>query len=433
MLLVEFGPTGSTRNSMAILPVTERALQPGGNGSFWDMMSFIFTIVIIVFVCWYMYEEGTEIVGKRLSYFKDPWNVLDWINMILILINFGMRILVWSEASSRGIGQAALGNKDQFSNLRGLAVQAESIRLFGALNACLVWLKTAKYLRKVPVVKDLIRKIWTSLELFVPFLFLFCLVFIGFVISYSVGFGDKIQSLSTFSSTVVYLARSFLRDVKLMAAYDITPMFGAMMILLFYVSLVLVGVTIVNAIFCDVIYRGKFAKKKKEKPFQFRENDEPEQIEIHEDEPVEEFVREIKSNVESLAEKVLPKRVLKYIYFRKRRRQEEDGDQYTNAMLEDADKGFDDDSPEYEDEYQSENSYDSEEVESEGPLSRRDVLRAIEHMSGRVLSEVSIVGIEIRSELHDICERVAQMQMAVEELTWRTDKVKEEQDVYVSR
>merc|ERR1712107_404560 len=88
----------------------------------------------------------------------------------------------------------------------------------------------------------------------------------------------------------------------------------------------------------------------------------------------------------------------------------------------------------YEDEMGSEDmSYYSEEAESEGPISRRDVLRAIEHMSGRVLSEVSIVGIEIRSELHDICERVAQMRMAVEELTWRTDKVKDEQDYYVNQ
>merc|ERR1712014_446919 len=70
----------------------------------------------------------------------------------------------------------------------------------------------------------------------------------------------------------------------------------------------------------------------------------------------------------------------------------------------------------------------SEEAESEGPISRRDVLRAIEHMSGRILSEISIVGIEVRSELHDICERVAQMQMAIEELTWRTDKVRQEQE-----
>merc|ERR1712151_649815 len=158
----------------------------------------------------------------------------------------------------------------------------------GALNSALVWLKCAKYMRKVPIVKELIRKIWTSLELFVPFLFMFALAFIGFVIAYNVGFGDKIMSLSTFSGALVYLARAFLRDVKLMPAYDITPMFGAMMILLFYVSLVLVGVTVVNAIFCDAIYRGKFAKKKK-KVNLFREEEQEEEIEIHEGEPVEEF------------------------------------------------------------------------------------------------------------------------------------------------
>ncbi|CAE8713002.1 unnamed protein product, partial [Polarella glacialis] len=58
----------------------------------------------------------------------------------------------------------------------------------------------------------------------------------------------------------------------------------------------------------------------------------------------------------------------------------------------------------------------------------QDLMRAIEHMSGRILSEITVTGIEIKSELHDVCERVAQMQMAVEELTWRCDKVKGEQE-----
>merc|ERR1712187_1065565 len=135
---------------------------------------------------------------------------------------------------------------DQFTNVRGLAIQAETVKFLGALNSALVWLKCSKYLRKVPVVKELIRKVWVSLELFVPFLFMFGLAFIGFVIAYNVGFGDKIMSLSTFRSTTVYLARAFIKDVKLMPAYDITPIFGALMILLFYVTLVLVGVTVVN-------------------------------------------------------------------------------------------------------------------------------------------------------------------------------------------
>mmetsp|Transcript_121800 Transcript_121800/g.221570 ORF Transcript_121800/g.221570 Transcript_121800/m.221570 type:complete len:147 (+) Transcript_121800:77-517(+) len=65
--------------------------------------------------------------------------------------------------------------------------------------------------------------------------------------------------------------------------------------------------------------------------------------------------------------------------------------------------------------------------EPEKIITSEMLMRAIEHMSGRVLSEVQEVGIEIRSELHDVCERVAQMQMAVQELEWRAELVRREQ------
>eukprot|EP00913_Durusdinium_trenchii_P027772 g26042.t1 len=57
-----------------------------------------------------------------------------------------------------------------------------------------------------------------------------------------------------------------------------------------------------------------------------------------------------------------------------------------------------------------------------------ELKRAIEHMSGRILSELTLVGIEVKSELHDVTERIAQMQMAVEELAWRMEKVRSDQE-----
>merc|ERR1712054_565597 len=118
------------------------------------------------------------------------------------------------------------------------------VRMLGSANAVLLWLKCVKYLRSVPVVKTLIRTVWSALSLFVPFLFMFLLSFIGFAMSYNIGFGDQIFELSTFSASFTYLARSYLRDVKLMPLYDLTPAFGALLILLFYVSLVLILVTV---------------------------------------------------------------------------------------------------------------------------------------------------------------------------------------------
>merc|ERR1712139_326349 len=71
--------------------------------------------------------------------------------------------------------------------------------------------------------------------------------------------------------------------------------------------------------------------------------------------------------------------------------------------------------------------FSSESSELPPSVTPEEVLMCINHMSGRLLSEVQEVGMEIRSELHDVCERVAQMQMAVDELAWRTERIRSEQ------
>merc|ERR1719502_2140334 len=78
----------------------------------------------------------------------------------------------------------------------------------------------------------------------------------------------------------------------------------------------------------------------------------------------------------------------------------------------------------------TESSYTSSSEPQEKTWTTKEIMLAIRHMSGRVLSEMQEVGIEIRSELHDVCERVAQMQMAVEELSWRAELVRREQEPY---
>merc|ERR1719440_1117039 len=76
----------------------------------------------------------------------------------------------------------------------------------------------------------------------------------------------------------------------------------------------------------------------------------------------------------------------------------------------------------------TESTYSVSTEPREKTFTTSEIMLAIQHMSGRVLSEVQEVGIEIRSELHDVCERVAQMQMAVEELSWRAELVRREQE-----
>jgi len=409
-VMAEFGPGGGVVTHTALLSMSNRMLRAGGGFTDpSDIASLCLLILVLIFVVAFIAEELREIKKSGSDYFRDGWNILDWINMLLLLVGFGMRVFIWSEAAGMEIGQAQLSNPSLFPSFRSFAQVCEMVKLLNAINAVLLFGKCTKYLRHIPVIKELVRVLWKALDLFVPFFVMLFVAFLGFGMAYSVAFGDRIWELSSLGSALVYLCRAFVRDVTLMPVYAMMPQFGAAMILMFYIIFLLLGVNILFAIIADAMFRHKYeAQEGKD------ENN-------HEDEPVEEFFREIRRRWRAFLKRRFPK-LYKRIYRRKKKRvEEQDGDKAPNpngdfVLPEDSDD-------------ESVNSF----AQDKGPAlpTKDDLMRSIEHMSGRILSEMSIVGIEIQSELHDVCERVAQMQMAVEELSMRADGVRLDQEDFL--
>lgn len=253
---------------------------------------------------------------------------------------------------------------------------------------------------------------------------MFSIALIGFAMAYNTGFGDKIWELSTAPRAFVYLMRAFLSNVKLMPVYSITPVFGAILILLFYVTFMLVGFNFMFAMMANSLYVSKYDKDRVAR--------EQELAELQQDEPMEEFVRTVQTSAKRSLELYLP--ALNERLFGKGGETEQEGsegseaeDRSSNHGSASGDKGG---RASLRDADGDGGAWDQGELEDMSyQFSRKlptsqELLRAIEHMSGRILSEVSIVGIEIKSELHDVCERVAQMQMAAEELSWRCEQVR---------
>jgi len=408
---VEFGATGAASRKVSVLTLTEGVLSPGGH-----VFAFLLVIVVLLFNFYFIGEELAEIWVKRLKYFFDAWNILDWINMILLLAAFVLRIINFAEASSANIGGQALANNMTYSSLRGIAYRAHLVNLIHAVNGALLWGKAIKYFRFLPLVKNIIHIVWNAFDLFLPFICMFTVAFIGFAMAYNIGFGDKIGELSTFYMSAVYLARAFLRDINLMTVYDLaTPMFAATLILLYYVTLLLVGASFLFAIIADALFRAKFRAEDKPNPY-------------HWNEPCEEFVRLLDEKFGILGKLAGLRRGILWLgncgCLRRGPQQEVDG--------QDAAKGGGPggDPPVGKDDlfgFDTSSISGASRTRQLALPSRTNMMRAVELMSGRILSEMAIVGIEIRSELHEVCERVAQMQMAVEELADRADKVQREQ------
>lgn len=415
----EFGPTGTVTSYMEISILTEQMLKPGGHGTAKDWCAFFGVIIIMGFVIYFLAEEAQELYASKLTYFMDGWNVLDWINMLLLIVAFIERCMVYAEASGAQIGVAQLENPDKFSSVRGLASKAELVRLLHSFNAVLLWGKCVKYFKHLPIIKELVKTVWDAFSLFVPLMTMFIIALLGFTMAYNIGFGDKIQELTTFTRSIIYLSRAFIRDVKLIPVYYITPIFGAFLILLFYVMLCLVGVQVLFAVMADAMYREKHHKEGED--------------EMHRDEPLEELLRELKKLGVRLVRCTCPFLYRKFI---RPLPSKEERDKAAAAAKEAAagggGGGGHDEKMALKDgagaDTATESSYSSLAPEGEKTFTIAEIMLAIQHMSGRVLSEVQEVGIEIRSELHDVCERVAQMQMAVEELSWRAELVRREQE-----
>lgn len=407
-IAVEFGPSGTVHAYLETAVLSESMLVMGGHGSMKDWCAFFAVLIVMSFVVFFLIEEVQELYENKLMYFTDGWNVLDWVNMLLLIVAFIFRIMVFVDAGTVNLGAAQLENADSFSSIRALASKAELVRLLHAFNAVLLWSKCIKYTKHLPVVKVLVKTIWNAFALFLPLMFMFTIALIGFTMAYNIGFGDKIQELTTFTRAFVYLSRSFLRDIKLMPVYYITPIFGAFLILLFYVMLVLVGIQVLFAIVADAMYRQKTHP--------------PEDEPNHKDEPLEEVLREMKKYSIKMIRYCCP---LIYRTFIKKPMTKEEraamiaanrqGQEEKLALKNAMDAA-------------TESTYSVSTEPREKTFTTSEIMLAIQHMSGRVLSEVQEVGIEIRSELHDVCERVAQMQMAVEELSWRSELVRREQE-----
>merc|ERR1719420_2596573 len=89
---------------------------------------------------------------------------------------------------------------------------------------------------------------------------MFLVIFLAFVIAYTVGFGETIRDLSGVGSTSVYLARSFLGDIDLTPVYHEAPFFGAILILFFMLGIYFLMMNVFFAIILSALDEAKDKK-----------------------------------------------------------------------------------------------------------------------------------------------------------------------------
>merc|ERR1719203_803487 len=86
---------------------------------------------------------------------------------------------------------------------------------------------------------------------------IFCTALFGFVLAFSVAFGERISTLRTPWGSFVFLMRSFLGNADLAPILDAAPLLGALLTFMFVLSMVFVILNIFYAIMIGALADAK--------------------------------------------------------------------------------------------------------------------------------------------------------------------------------
>jgi len=400
-IVAEFSSSGVCETNTRVIVVQPRHLYPLSTSGIWDMLSIVGEFILALFILFYIAEEMTELSITWQKYFLDPWNIVDWINLILLTIFVGLRAMIYVESLYLpALGSQELKNPSHYTPMQSTAERLLLTRTINAFNSVLIWTKVVKYVGFMPYVKTLLTTLETCSSQYLSFLFMFLVIFLAFVIAYTVGFGETIRDLSGVGSTSVYLARSFLGDIDLTPVYHEAPFFGAILILFFMLGIYFL---MMNVFFAIILSALDEAKDKKVQDFR--------------QEMLMQSLAQLKStiknlfNVEAKVRALVPG--LWAVWYKKARlkrkaeekkraaeeaRKEEEKKRSLahQGMINDDDKGS--------------AGTSSEADAAAAELDKKDVLSAVEFMAGKLLSKIQGLSFELTTEMRDLQSALSKME-----------------------
>eukprot|EP00747_Dinoflagellata_sp_TGD_P064563 gnl/TRDRNA2_/TRDRNA2_153955_c1_seq1.p1 gnl/TRDRNA2_/TRDRNA2_153955_c1~~gnl/TRDRNA2_/TRDRNA2_153955_c1_seq1.p1 ORF type:complete len:762 (+),score=126.55 gnl/TRDRNA2_/TRDRNA2_153955_c1_seq1:93-2378(+) len=273
-IVFEVAPSGRWENTFNLDIIENRHMTALGLGTSRDWLMLIGEAVLCLFILRYMSEEFSELVhcepptekkGRRCwvksEYLTDGWNMVDWANLLLIGGVLAYRFIGFNSAKDLTvwIGEPALAGVDTYTNLHRTAGIVRTIRTLTAFNAVLTWLKVVKYIDIIPFVSIFM---WTvSLENSWKSLFSFFTIFVtslvGFVLAFSVAFGEQLGIFRSPWRALIFISRAFLGNADMSVLYDISPILGSALIMLFIIGMVFIIMNLFYAIMISALSDAK--------------------------------------------------------------------------------------------------------------------------------------------------------------------------------
>jgi len=264
----EISPVGGWLKTFDIDILDQRHLKPLGDKSTVAWIMLIMEAVLVVFVVRYLCEEASEFLAcdnghsripclrlrVKFEYFTDAWNLIDWANLILMIVVLGYRMANWGISGDKvlaiGVGLEAATD---YTNLHDVVLNVRTIRQLTAFNCVLTWFKAVKYINILPYITTFMETMALSWRMLVGFAAIFITSFMGFCLSYCTAFGESISEFRTVVRAFTYLMRTFIGNGDMRLVYDANPVIGSMLILFFIVSMIFINLNLMYAIFISYL------------------------------------------------------------------------------------------------------------------------------------------------------------------------------------
>eukprot|EP00929_Paragymnodinium_shiwhaense_P050913 TRINITY_DN25631_c0_g1_i1.p1 TRINITY_DN25631_c0_g1~~TRINITY_DN25631_c0_g1_i1.p1 ORF type:complete len:768 (+),score=171.96 TRINITY_DN25631_c0_g1_i1:144-2447(+) len=275
----EITPTGAWMKTFRVDIMRQRNLNPLGSKSDEDWALLAGEVMLLLFVIRYLLEEASEILSFKknspdswlriptvqLDYFSDFWNILDWSNLIMMIVTAGYRVATWNIASDKVVymGDPADINIFDFTDYSGVAANVRFIRGCMAFNCVLTWFKAVKYITVVPYITLFMNTVLVAQDNLLSFFVLFSTSTMGFVIAFSSAFGEQIADFRTPFQALCFLLRSYFGDADMNVPYEAAPTLGSMLIILYVIGIVFVMTNLFHSIIISGLSDAKMSLERK--------------------------------------------------------------------------------------------------------------------------------------------------------------------------